>query len=1202
MDLSIFYFYIISFCISIIYSFIYFIYFFYFYFICFVLFTLLVHQAFLKCIEKFDIIGIIETHCEPSDIVVLDGYCTISYCRPKSQLACKPSGGISVFIKKSLKSGIKVAKIAEYSIWLKLCKSSFQLENDIFIAFSYLPPENSAFSRINDTDILDFLEKDITNFSIHGDIIIMGDLNARTSSVNEIILNDSSEFLPDSVNYQPDIPLPLRLNQDLEVNNRGKDLIDLCTTASLRILNGRKPGDSLGHFTCFKYNGSSTVDYGICNEFLIPSVLFFHVSSLLGDLADHCQISLGLKANQLIFAPESKVVLTELPPNFKWSAESTHDFQLALCSADIQARFDKFEMTKFDEGAHHIDKATALFNDIVLSAATQSLTRPPAKKPHMRRTKQSRWFNFDLRKLRKEVFSLGRMRCTYPRDPHITCIRGCYYRLLKIYRKNCKSEHRKFKASLIDSLDKLSTENPSAYWKLVNELTNKKKEMVPIDPDSFYDHYLQLNSSPETLNKASDRVVLQEAEALESTPNFSNLDFLVKSGEIEKVVKSLKNGKSSGIDQIQNEMIKSGLNTLIKPMTKLFNLVFSSGNYPSLWAKGRIISIHKKGDTSNPGNYRGITISSCLGKIFNSVLNNRLCNFLENNNIISEEQIGFRKKHRTSDHLFILKTLIDKYKNAKKSLYIGFIDFMKAFDSVWHTGLLYKILKIGVSNGFYEIVKSMYSKILVAVQVGNSISPYFPSMVGVRQGDNLSPSLFNIFINDLPQIFDKDCIPASFGNMTLSCLLFADDLVVLSESKDGFQRAMNKISDYCSKWHLTVNPSKSKFMCTDGSNCTITYNGQPVECVQSYKYLGLECFSNGNMSEMRRDAYKKALKVYFKLIKAFNPLPRSSTLIHLFDHLVKPVLNYNCEIWFPKNLELRTCKGPLSESASFFHHLKLQHPIPSKLLSNQDPMEKLHLRFLKFCLGLNKRASNMAVYGDLGRHPLYIDQCVQSLNYVYNIEYETNNKILKRFYSEVTESTKIDKNSILYFSKQLQKITGVCMFANRRKSFSFSLRKVLQTDFSLYWKQLVSTNYSKKCPNGGNKLRMYKKFKTIFKQEKYTDLLDFRSRKQIALLRTSSHKLKIETDRYLGKGGYIPPNQRLCTNCDLGATEDEPHFLLDCTAHTDRRQSLFETLSKNPHFSQYDRDNKLWWIMNTEDPEDMKQLGIFIFDSMAARS
>ena len=95
---------------------------------------------------------------------------------------------------------------------------------------------------------------------------------------------------------------------------------------------------------------------------------------------------------------------------------------------------------------------------------------------------------------------------------------------------------------------------------------------------------------------------------------------------------------------VRNEMLKYGQNLLVKPLTKLFNLILCSQYYPSDWRKGRIIAIHKKGDASKPENYRGITLTSCLGKLFNSVLNNRLCQFLESNKVLRPEQSGFRKK------------------------------------------------------------------------------------------------------------------------------------------------------------------------------------------------------------------------------------------------------------------------------------------------------------------------------------------------------------------------------------------------------------------------------------------------------------------------------------------------------------------------------------------------------------------------------
>ena len=142
------------------------------------------------------------------------------------------------------------------------------------------------------------------------------------------------------------------------------------------------------------------------------------------------------------------------------------------------------------------------------------------------------------------------------------------------------------------------------------------------------------------------------------------------------------------MDLIANEMLKGAGQCILDPLTKLFNLILTSGCFPEQWAIGRIVSIHKKGDALDPANYRGITITSCLGKLFTNILNFRLCKFLEDNSLIREEQIGFRKGHRTTDHMFILKCIMDKYKKKRKQLYMCFIDFKKAYDSVWHAGML----------------------------------------------------------------------------------------------------------------------------------------------------------------------------------------------------------------------------------------------------------------------------------------------------------------------------------------------------------------------------------------------------------------------------------------------------------------------------------------------------------------------------------
>ena len=161
--------------------------------------------------------------------------------------------------------------------------------------------------------------------------------------------------------------------------------------------------------------------------------------------------------------------------------------------------------------------------------------------------------------------------------------------------------------------------------------------------------------------------------------------------------------------------------------------------------------IHKSGDPRIKDSYRGITITSCLGKVFNSILNSRLeiQNYLQDKS--TDLQIGYKQNSRTSDHLFILKSLINKTVNCEKQkLYTCFVDFGKAFDTVPQVALLLKLVRNGIDGNFYRLIKDMYNKTSLTVKVDGHLSLPFASGRGVRQGDNLSPNLFKIFINDLP--------------------------------------------------------------------------------------------------------------------------------------------------------------------------------------------------------------------------------------------------------------------------------------------------------------------------------------------------------------------------------------------------------------------------------------------------------------------
>ena len=121
-------------------------------------------------------------------------------------------------------------------------------------------------------------------------------------------------------------------------------------------------------------------------------------------------------------------------------------------------------------------------------------------------------------------------------------------------------------------------------------------------------------------------------------------------------------------------MLKNGTQMLIKPLVKLFNLIFDNGEFPCICNSSLLVLLHKKGDRLDPANYRGLPITSNLGKLFNKIIHNRLYDYLDGKNLISINQIGFKPKCRMSDHIFTLKTIADQYRQKRKKVFAAFID------------------------------------------------------------------------------------------------------------------------------------------------------------------------------------------------------------------------------------------------------------------------------------------------------------------------------------------------------------------------------------------------------------------------------------------------------------------------------------------------------------------------------------------------
>ena len=169
-----------------------------------------------------------------------------------------------------------------------------------------------------------------------------------------------------------------------------------------------------------------------------------------------------------------------------------------------------------------------------------------------------------------------------------------------------------------------------------------------------------------------------------------------------------------------------------------------------------------------------------------------------------------------------------------------------------------------------------------------------------------------------------------------------------------------------------------------------------IEQVTSFKYLGIEFSYDGDNLITKSDLYKRGLKAYFKLMRSLNPAPTPSVSLHLFDHLLKPILLYGCEIWSPIDLKYKiTTRSHLTEKDTFVKKLREKFPYITKYFDKIDLIEKLHLKFCKSTLGVNSKATNLAVYSELGRYPLLVDRITACMKYIHYVETETENKLLK---------------------------------------------------------------------------------------------------------------------------------------------------------------------------------------------------------------
>ena len=445
------------------------------------------------------------------------------------------------------------------------------------------------------------------------------------------------------------------------------------------------------------------------------------------------------------------------------------------------------------------------FNEIISRAADQTFKKKKSNNQTKRKCKHKKWFDKDCIHLKKDLLYSARLVNKYPFDVRL---RELYFVKKKKYKKIIKIKQENERNLVVNKLTNLKNTNPKQFWNLINELKNSNTSTstcIPISPEKWDEYYKTLNMTDKNndFHNSIGSKILNMQNRKESN-HMMNSQITEK--EIILAIKKLKNKKSPGYDGYCSELLKCSSDFLIKPLQKLFNLILESGIYPEMWNISIITHIFKKGTRDDPDNYRGISVSSCVGKTFCSIINNRISQYIETNNILNNNQAGFRKGYRTTDQIFVLKTIVKKYLSLNRKLYACFVDFKKAFDSVWRNGLFFKLLDYGINGRIYDIIRNMYENTKSCIRFKNKISNIFETKKGVRQGCIISPILFNLFINDITKsLEDVSQDQITINNNKINSLLYADDLVIMSKTNNGLQ-------NYLNNYKTTVKNGKFKLI------------------------------------------------------------------------------------------------------------------------------------------------------------------------------------------------------------------------------------------------------------------------------------------------------------------------------------------------------------------------------------------------------
>ena len=846
--------------------------------------------------NKYDIICLQETHLKPDKKFSVAGYNVVRRDRVDGS-----KGGVITLVKEylnytQLSNPVNIECIR---IQIKLVSSYLTVAN------IYLPPDKA-------------IDKGELSKIFGHQTIVTGDINAKSKLWGSPVSNE-----------------------------RGLIFEELIATHNAAVINTGQP-------TYQHHSGSrSHLDVSMVSSTLAARSNWTVLNNTMG--SDHCPTVITINEKDAYIEKAG-------PSRFKLSKADWGKFK-GICNETLTRE------TTYDKD---IDVNSRRITEVITSAAQRCIPKPKPGRAKLQHNPVPYWNE----QCKTAIYARNRARNKL--NNKITPENVENYKKLKgLAQKTVKEAASDYWQEFCGTLNR--TTNLSVVWnmtKKMNGIVSQRKpgnfehngKLIETDlekANSFAESFAKISSNSnyshafmqykQQAEKEYDEI-LTKTEKINQTD--STLDDPFNLSELRRAIRETKKHSAPGDDGISYEMLQHLSKRSTKILLELYDRVWTEGKMPQDWRHSIVKPVLKSGkDPQAISSYRPISLTSTVGKIMEKLVTNRLTYYVEKNKLLANVQSGFRKGRSTTDHIIRLQDTINKYNCSRGYTAAVFIDFQSAYDMLWHKGLLRKLSGMGINGKAFAYIEQFVTNRTMQVRVGSELSVTHNLENGTPQGSIISPLLFLIMINDLPNDITET-----------ETTLFADDSCLFKSGRNldfilhKMQNSLNKLVEWCDLNGFKISKEKTVAVLfthrRDHIDGILRINGSPVKVERKAKFLGIVFDSRLTWNDHVNYVVEKCKK-RLNLLRAISGNSwgaNKKTLLMIYRSLIRSVLDY----------------GAIA--------------LDSMSKQNKQKFDSIQAQALRIASGAVRGTSNAAMQVDMGEPPLQLRRLQQQLQYTVKVK------------------------------------------------------------------------------------------------------------------------------------------------------------------------------------------------------------------------